>query len=151
MNRLGTLIALMLALAVTGLVASDVLADKGTTVSAKKRSTSPPISPQANRGRALLNAHQCLACHRLAGEGAKDGVSLDNLGRTRQFIVQHIMDPEGNVAKNPDAFRGDPNLMPSNQLSLDEARSIADYLIHRKTQTKSKVGKTAGRTGKDKQ
>jgi mono/diheme cytochrome c family protein len=90
------------------------------------------------------------------GAGAKDGVSLDKLHRDRKFIIAHLLDPEANVAKNPGAFKGDPNLMPSHQLSNSEAASIADYLLATKpidagaastSEQKQKPAAQAGLTG----
>lgn len=86
-------------------------------------------SPQAKRGLALIKAHQCLTCHTMDGASAEGGVSLDHLHRTRSFVIQHLLDPEANMAKNSKAFNGDPNLMPQMQLSKEEAGDIADYLL----------------------
>lgn len=97
-------------------------------------------SQQAKRGLALIKAQQCLTCHTLDGKGAKDGVSLDSLHRSRAFIIQHLLDPEASVAKNGKAFGGDPNLMPQMQLSKGEAADIADYLLAANPQSQPTAG-----------
>lgn len=95
------------------------------------------VKPTADRGLLLMKAHQCFACHHLHDLGAQDGVALDKLHRSREFIVQHVLDPEENVARYPAAFNNEPNLMPAHQLSRSEAKAIADYLLGRKSGAKA--------------
>jgi|AGTN01.1.fsa_nt_gi Cytochrome c. len=82
-----------------------------------------------DKGRLLIGVYECLSCHSLNGQGAKDGVCLDNLDRSREFLIEHILDPETHVERNPKSYGNQPNVMPSYQLSRKEAADIADYLI----------------------
>lgn len=95
---------------------------------AKTKST-PPGAAQCKHGQELIKAYQCVSCHVIDGIGAKNGVSLDKLKRSKKFVVDHLLDPEEHVAKNAAAFNFDPNLMPSHQLSVTEAQAMADYLL----------------------
>lgn len=97
------------------------------------------------RGLSLMRAYQCMACHTIDGKGADGGVPLDRKPRSRDFIIQQLLDPEQHVARNPRAFSGDPNLMPDHQLSAEESASIADYLIWH-LRSKSSAAKTKTRT-----
>lgn len=99
-----------------------------------------PKKKQVPKGRLLLDVYECLSCHTLNGEGNKDGVGLNHLKRTRSFLIEHILDPETHVQKNPKAYANEPNLMPSYQLSRKEAADIADYLL---TLNKTKGNKKA--------
>jgi hypothetical protein len=97
------------------------------TASAKEKSSWSKI----RRGRSLLDANGCLDCHSIRKEGYKDGVSLDGVGtrRTRQFLKDHLRDPEAHVNQNKSAFHGDPSIMPNPNLSEKEVRLIVDYLF----------------------
>lgn len=86
------------------------------------------ISTSIEYGRALYKAYDCASCHQLEGKGAKEGVALDNLRRSKSFMIGHMLDPEKHVQKFPKAYNNEPNLMPSHQLSRDEASALADYL-----------------------
>lgn len=82
------------------------------------------------RGKDLYRQYQCSDCHSIDGQGNLDGVSLDKIGkkRSREFLIEQILDPEKHVENNPKAFKGDTNLMPPQQLEKAEASAIVDYL-----------------------
>lgn len=105
-------------------------------VEAQPRKTITPAATQHKPGEELIKAYQCVSCHIINGGGAQGGVSLDNLKRSKQFIVEHLLDPEEHVEKNAAAFNFDPNLMPSHQLTATEARAMADYLLQKNPKTK---------------
>ena len=86
---------------------------------------------QRKEGEILIKAYQCSSCHIINGKGASEGLSLDNLKRSKKFIADHIMDPEEHVAKNGAPFNFDPSLMPSHQLTRAECEAIAEYLLHK--------------------
>lgn len=109
------------------------------------QATSRKLIAERKRGEVLIKAYQCNSCHIINGSGAKDGLSLDNLKRSKKFIADHIMDPEEHVTKNGAPFNFDPSLMPSHQLSRAECEAIAEYLLHKddalKTPKVSKIRK----------
>ena len=90
---------------------------------AKKAST----GSLSQRGQMIYKEYDCASCHSIRGNGCKNGVPLDDVARKRnkQFLVEHLTDPEAHVAKNPKAFQGDPNMMPVPHLNKREI----DYLI----------------------
>lgn len=102
-----------------------------------------PKKKQVPKGRLLIDAYECLSCHTLNGEGNKDGVALDRLSRSKTFLIEHILDPETHVERNPKAYKNEPNLMPSYQLSRKEAADIADYLLtlNKPNKTKKKASR----------
>lgn len=86
---------------------------------------------EIERGKVLYKANECAACHKIAGQGCEEGVSLDQIGKKRsfKFICEHLKDPDDHVSKNKEAFGGDPvNLMPALNLSENEIKLIAKYL-----------------------
>lgn len=82
------------------------------------------------KGKKLFAMNGCFDCHRIGSKGCDEGVSLDGLGkrRSRSFVLAHLRDPEAHVARNKQAFRGEPNLMPTPNLSEKEIKLIVDYL-----------------------
>lgn len=86
------------------------------------------IEKQFQLGKQLIKNYQCSSCHIIDGQGADSGISLDRLKRSEKFIVNQVMDPEDHVMRNAKSFNFEPNLMPSHQLTLDEARAMALYL-----------------------
>jgi mono/diheme cytochrome c family protein len=115
-------------------------------VVAQIKKTSSPSLAERKRGEELIKAYQCVCCHVINGKGALGSVSLDNLKRSPKFVVDHLLDPEEHVAKNAAAFNFDPNLMPSHQLTVAEARSMAAYLLHKDNQRKPIPKKQAKKT-----
>jgi mono/diheme cytochrome c family protein len=114
------------------------------------KSKSQKAALKANEpGLALIKAYQCLDCHTLNGQGAKDGLPLDQLKLPRRLVVDHMLDPEASVERNPFPFNSEPNMMPSHQLSRAEAEAIARYLFEK--QPKSPVKKTAKQPPKSNQ
>lgn len=95
------------------------------------KKTASPNAKECKLGEELIKAYQCASCHVINGKGATGGVVLDNLKRSKTFIVDHLLDPEEHLAKNAAAFNFDPNLMPSHQLTVMEARAMAEYLLHK--------------------
>lgn len=124
------LIALMVLLSIvaTTEVQAKDKSKQSTNQSAQARSRIKQKS-KVSKGRLLIGVYDCLSCHSLDGEGNKEGVALDHLKRSRSFLIEHILAPETHVEKNPTAYANEPNLMPSYQLSREEAADIADYLL----------------------
>jgi mono/diheme cytochrome c family protein len=109
------------------------------------------VNADRKRGEILIKAYQCNSCHIINGTGAKDGLSLDNLKRSKKFIADHIMDPEEHVTKNGAPFNFDPSLMPSHQLTRAECEAIAEYLLHKADMPKTnKITKQSKRSLKHK-
>lgn len=82
-------------------------------------------------GKNLYKQYQCFDCHSIAGKGCKDGIGLDGIGsiRTKEFIREHIVDPDKHFDKHPEAFQVDLNLMPPQQLEPAEVASLVEYLF----------------------
>jgi len=91
----------------------------------------PPQRSRTVQGKSLFIANGCLDCHTVGKKGCEEGVQLDDVGkrRTREFLKEHLRDPESHVKKNKDAFHGDPSLMPNPNLSEKEVQLIVDYLV----------------------
>ncbi|HEY9785082.1 MAG TPA: cytochrome c [Candidatus Obscuribacterales bacterium] len=132
-------IGLSCALAMSAFVCANGGEGKSKRTDTKRQAASRSRE-EIERGKRIYNANQCSACHSIAGEGCKDGVALDGIAsrRSRQFIREHLRDPEKHAGKNPQAFGGDPNLMPSPNLSEEEIRSITTYLLSLPSQKKGK-------------
>lgn len=89
----------------------------------------------AQQGKVLFAAYQCLDCHKLAGKGCIDGVTLDGIGslRSEAFLRAQLSDPEKHVSKY---FPGQTSLMAKPHLSSGEMNAVIAYL---KTLTKVPV------------
>lgn len=85
------------------------------------------------RGRQLVRDRGCVACHTVpgvAGPGSKVGPPLDNLA-LRGYIGGVLPNTPGNLVRwllDPPAIDS-RTAMPDMGLSLEEARSIAAYLL----------------------
>ncbi len=81
-------------------------------------------------GKKLYKQYQCFDCHSLAGKGCENGMKLDSIGskRTKEFIRDHIVDPEKHFDKHAKAFETDLNLMPPQNLEPNEVESLVEYL-----------------------
>lgn len=97
-----------------------------------------PADKQFQLGKQLVKAYQCASCHVIDGKGAEGGIKLDKLKRSQKFIAEQLMDPEEHVMRNAKAFNFEPNLMPSHQLTLNEARAMALYLATKDIQSSIK-------------
>lgn len=88
-------------------------------------------SKESLAGKQLYNRLDCASCHKIKGDGGTLGPPLDGIGGARgeQFITAHLLDPEKQMQEFPDLFGGRPNLMPHPGVSLDDAKSIAAYLL----------------------
>ena len=88
--------------------------------------SSPALSPFARaKAEALLKDHlPCLGCHELGGEGGRVGPSLSRLrgGRTVDFVLRMLRDPEGEVAGT---------VMPRSLADSATQELIARYLVER--------------------
>lgn len=83
---------------------------------------------------ALLKEFQCMACHRLAGEGGPVGPALDGIGARRRAdaIRKKILEPRSDTVKGFEAMAG---VMPSTfgeQLSAAQLEALVRYLSARK-------------------
>ena len=103
----------------------------GASTGAKKREGKHANAAAVKRGQSLYRAYQCCSCHVLDGKGATDGVPLDSVGRLRssKFVRDHLRNPEDHVEKNPQAFKGEPNLMPEHGFSSSELNDLTSYLM----------------------
>ncbi|MBX9688820.1 MAG: cytochrome c [Candidatus Obscuribacterales bacterium] len=106
----------------------------------RTKAKSKPDAKLVKRGSSLYLAYQCAACHRLNGKGPEDGVPLDGIGSRRdaKFIKEQLKNPEEHVKKHPEAYQGDPNMMPNPDLSAEEINAICSYLLTLKEHKKEK-------------
>lgn len=104
---------------------------KGQTGTAKKkRRVAKPALVSIALGKKLYKQYQCFDCHSIAGKGCANGMKLDAIGskRTKEFIREHIVDPDKHFDKHPKAFETDLNLMPPQNLEPFEIDSLVEYL-----------------------
>lgn len=95
------------------------------------------------RGAGLFKAYQCLDCHKLAGKGCIDGISLDGEGELRStaFLTEQLEDPEKHAAKT---LNGLPGLMTPPNMSKDEVQAVVAYL--KSLKLPKKVNKPLGQS-----
>lgn len=100
------------------------------TGTAKKRNVSKSAPVSLALGKKLYKQYQCFDCHSIAGKGCANGMKLDSIGskRTKEFIREHIVDPDKHFDKHPMAFETDLNLMPPQNLEPYEIDSLVEYL-----------------------
>lgn len=93
-----------------------------------KRKASQPSS--AKEGKLLYKAYECFDCHSISGIGCKNGFKLDNIGsrRSKDFIREHLVDPDKHFENHPGVFDVDLNLMPPQNLEKWEIDSLVEYL-----------------------
>ncbi len=93
--------------------------------------TPPAPTPESRTGKLLYERNNCSSCHQAEGQGGTLGPPLDGIGGARgeQFIVAHILDPAKQMAEFPTLFGGRTNIMPHPGLNLQDAKSIAAYLL----------------------
>lgn len=136
---------ILLTVFLTVFIAAGDADDNRVTGSSKQNTVKKKDEP----GLVLIKAYQCLDCHTLDGAGAKDGMPLDRLKLPKRFVVDHMLDPEASVERNPFPFNSEPNMMPSHQLTRTEAELMARYLFKRqpkdppKPKTKTKKTTTS--------
>ncbi|MBI5665398.1 MAG: cytochrome c [Nitrospirae bacterium] len=90
----------------------------------------PPILAQAAAGKAasagqvLFQQHDCAACHQIKGIGGVAGPDLTNAGSKQP-------DPDWHIAhlKNPESLVPDSAMPAFNELSDQELRDLAEYLV----------------------
>lgn len=80
--------------------------------------------------RELLDAHQCLLCHQLAGEGGPIGPPFDDVGArlSAEQIREKILDPSAFISPGYEAFAG---TMPANfgtALTAAQLEAVVRYL-----------------------
>ncbi len=110
---------------------ADAQKSKALTAKTIKRSRhSKPVEPSAKQGKLLYKAYQCFDCHSIEGKGCKNGYSLDNIAskRSKDFIREHIKDPDKHFDKQQGSFDVDLNLMPPQNLEKWEIDSLVEYL-----------------------
>ncbi len=115
---------------------------QATRTQSKKLSTGRQNKNLVARGRALFTAYQCLDCHKLAGKGCIDGITLDGVGdlRSVDFLIAQLEDPEEHIAR---VLPGQTSLMTAPNLSKDEVKAVVAYLKTLKNQKpKDKVQKS---------
>jgi mono/diheme cytochrome c family protein len=79
----------------------------------------------------LLRAHQCIVCHRLAGEGGAIGPALDGIGgrMAADAIRSAILDPAASIAPGYEAFAG---VMPATfgtTMTAAQLEAVVGYLV----------------------
>lgn len=101
-----------------------------TATAKKKKNVRKPAPVSIALGKKLYKQYQCFDCHSIAGKGCENGMKLDSIGskRTKDFIREHIADPDKHFDKNPKAFDADLNLMPPQNLEPYEIDSLVEYL-----------------------
>ena len=97
---------------------SNIEASCGTCHSEDKVDAAPVLT----KGRALLKASSCVACHKLGDITKEFAPRLDGIGdkTTRAWLVRWL--------ENPRAFRPETR-MPDFKLSVEEANLLADFLM----------------------
>jgi mono/diheme cytochrome c family protein len=78
----------------------------------------------------LLQAHQCMVCHRLGAEGGEIGPALDGIGgrMDASAIREAILDPAANIAVGYESFAG---VMPANfgsAMTAAQLEAVVRYL-----------------------
>lgn len=78
----------------------------------------------------LLQAHQCMVCHRLGAEGGEIGPALDGIGgrMDASAIRDAILDPAANIAVGYESFAG---VMPANfgsAMTAAQLEAVVRYL-----------------------
>lgn len=101
-----------------------------TVTAKKKRNVRKPAPVSIALGKKMYKQYQCFDCHSIAGKGCANGMKLDAIGtkRTKEFIREHIIDPDKHFEKHPSAFETDLNLMPPQNLEPYEIDSLVEYL-----------------------
>lgn len=82
------------------------------------------VGKDASAGQVLFYRHDCSACHQIGGIGGVSGPDLTNVGSKQpdaEWHMRHLKDPESVVADSA---------MPSfEELSEEDLRDLANYLI----------------------
>ncbi|RJQ43296.1 MAG: cytochrome c [Nitrospiraceae bacterium] len=78
----------------------------------------------ASMGQMLFQKHDCSACHQIQGIGGTAGPDLTYIGNERPDVEWHIRH-----LKAPDAVVPDSAMPGFNDLSEEELRQLAEYLI----------------------
>jgi len=89
----------------------------------------PTIDSSVARGKALYARHQCMACHRIHGEGATVGPDLSYIADQRpdrQWHLRHLRDPQ---SVSPGS------IMPAFQLNERDLNDLTSYLLSLKSGT----------------
>lgn len=92
-----------------------------------------PAAAQDSPGRALFNASDCRACHRVGSKGGTSGPDLTYAGfrHSREWLEVWLKDPR--------AWKKD-TLMPNSRLSPKARAAIVDYLSSLKGQDYAQSG-----------
>ncbi|MFQ5746547.1 MAG: c-type cytochrome [Gemmatimonadota bacterium] len=98
--------------------------------------TRPPSGPAGRRtgvadGPALLEAHGCLACHRVGGAGGVVGPALEDVARTRDaaYIRRAILQPDADTASGFEAFAGTMPRTFGDDLTATELETLVAFLV----------------------
>ena len=92
--------------------------------------TPASVSDSSRAGELLYKKLDCASCHTIKGQGASVGPTMDGVGarRTRQFLIDHMADPEKHAKKLPmDHPQG--SSMPAVNATADELAKLADYIL----------------------
>lgn len=83
----------------------------------------PASDPSVVRGQKLYAQYQCMACHRIHGEGTKIGPDLSFVGDRkpdRDWHLRHFNDPQAVVPGS---------IMPKFPLSDQDKHDLASYML----------------------
>lgn len=85
----------------------------------------PTVEISVESGARLFQSKGCYACHRIDGEGELVGPDLSVVGlqRTKEWLIQHFINPRSLVAGS---------LMPDFELSPSEMEALTLFLMERK-------------------
>ncbi|WP_455378111.1 cytochrome b N-terminal domain-containing protein [Petrachloros mirabilis] len=97
------------------------------TISLRNLYALPTLDPSVARGKSLFAQHQCMACHRIHGEGGKVGPDLSYVADQRpdrQWHLRHFRDPQ---SVSPGS------IMPAFPLEENALNDLASYMLSLKS------------------
>lgn len=82
----------------------------------------PEVEISIESGKKIFNSFGCIGCHKVDGKGMLVGPELSSVGlqRTKEWIIQHFIDPRSLIAGS---------LMPDFVFSKSELESITLYML----------------------
>lgn len=82
----------------------------------------------AERGRALVEAYGCLACHQLGGEGGPVGPAFEAMRGDRAELRRAVLAPEADTAPGFEAFAGTMPVDFGQRMTAAELEALLDFM-----------------------